>query len=193
MSESRLLTRPGRAWMDAQAGLVADVEAMVVASDSDRCRSFVVEASLVSLVSQFQLACRNLFALAASEIESLIGGELGVVVESGLVAGSHLARGNASARNLAADFKRIGVDVWDLQVPVGMEGMTARWALDDVNECRNELAHGRDPDVDVEGLVLADVHNTASTLDMMVRTIERGVVERLRSYGVDFDNRIGGE
>ena len=47
--------------------------------------------------------------------------------------------------------------------------------------------------VHVEGLVLADVHNTASTLDMMVRTIERGVVERLRSYGVDFDNRIGGE
>lgn len=193
MSESPLLTPPGRTWASAHAGLIADAEVMVLVAESDRCRAFVIEASLVALVSQFQLACRNLFALAASEIESLIGGELGVVVETGLVAGSRLARGNASATNLAADFSRVGVDVWDLPFPVGMEGMTARWALDDVNECRNELAHGRDPEVDHAGLVIEDVHDTARTLDMLLRTIERGVVDRLNTYGAARDNRYGGE
>lgn len=193
MSESPLLTPPGRTWASAHTDLITDVEAMLRGAESDRRRAFVIESALVALVSQFQLACRNLFALAASEIEALIGGELGVVVESGLVAGSRLARGNASATNLAADFLRVGVDVWDLPFPVGMEGMTARWALDDVNECRNELAHGRDPEVDDEGLVLEDVHDTAKTLDMLLRTIERGVVDRLSAYGAARDNRLGGE
>jgi hypothetical protein len=193
MSESPLLTPPGRAWASAHADLITDVEVMLAGAEHDRRRAFVIESALVALVSQFQLACRNLLALAASEIEALIGGELGVVVERGLVAGSRLARGNANASNLAADFLRVGVHVWDLPFPVGMEGMTARWALDDVNECRNELAHGRDPEVDDEGLVLADVHDTAKTLDMLLRTIERGVVERLTAYGAARDNRIGGD
>lgn len=193
MSELPLLTPPGRAWASAHTDLIADVEAMVLAAESDRRRAFVIEASLVALVSQFQLACRNLLALAASEIESLIGGDLGVVVERGIVAGSRLARGNANASNLAADFLRVGVHVWDLPFPVGMEGVTARWALDDVNECRNELAHGRDPEVDDAGLVIEDVHDTAETLDMLLRTIERGVVDRLNAYGAARDNRPGGE
>lgn len=171
-------TPPGRAWEQARIALVADLGALVSDTRPARTR-FVIEAVIVASVARFQLACRDLFLMAATELARRTAGPVAPTIRQGLVAESRLARGNATSAALASDFARVGVDVWDLTFPDGAEGMTVRFELDEINALRNDLAHGRRPAVDDGDLIVEDALDALSVLDGLVRIIELGVVVQL--------------
>lgn len=181
MTESTFLTPPGRAWASASAALAADVRALAESATGARV-AFIVESAVLAASARFQVACRGLLAYAADAIADLVGAELGAVFRRAITADARLGRGNATSAALARDFQRVGVDIWDLPFPIGSEGMTARFALDDATVFRNEIAHGREVDVDEAGLVVADALEMIETFDQILSVLERGVVDRLASF-----------
>jgi hypothetical protein len=176
MDVPEFLTPVGLAWRIRRETLLDDLSWLLEASASDSSRRQLIDGGVLVLVAGFQAAMRSLLALGSRGIGDAIGGDLGLIVQRALTADSRLARGNASADNLRTDFARIGIDVWDLDYGVGIEGWVRRGWLDDVNEVRNAIAHGTPPGAALGVIDFERIREFAVSLDAVVVVVERAVV-----------------
>ncbi len=181
-----MTTRPtpaGDRWVAASRTLLDDLSTMLEAAGTPSARRHLVESGIVMLVAAFQSTMRQLLVLGARGIGEAVGGDLGLRVQRVLIGESRLARGNASTENIRVDFGRIGIRVWDLDFGPGVEGWVQRGWLDDINEIRNALAHGAPPPPDLGPTDFEGIADAVTTLDAIVKPLERAVLEVIRSAG----------
>ena len=184
MSASPFRTRPGHAWEVARVELVGDLLALTGG------HRYLAEYAIIAVVARFQRACRELFHLTVAELASVVDEPAATIIRTGLIAEHRLARGNATSAALAADFDRVGIDIWALPVPGFADSAAARRALDAVNALRNDLAHG---DTDREPPSANLALGIVGQLDALVRAFEAGVVAHLAALRSAHPSGRGGE
>ena len=105
-------------------------------------RQQLVDAYIVLLAAHFQRYCRGLHDdVSAIAMDRVRPASLSIVLDALLHERRHLDRGNASASALAADFRRLGMNVWEELIRRdGRNGQRQR-RLDQLNAWRNAIAH----------------------------------------------------
>jgi hypothetical protein len=100
-------------------------------------------AFAVLLVAHFQLYCRSVHAEAAEIVASWVSTpRLDLVVETLLVRGRFLDRGNPTPQNLRRDFDRFDFDLWGSVEAIDPCGGSWKAKLGQLCEWRNAITHG---------------------------------------------------
>jgi hypothetical protein len=100
-------------------------------------------AYAVMLASQFQGFCRDLHSQCVDPLVRTIPSPLAVrpLVRDEFTRDRKLDRGNAQPSSLGADFRRLGIDLWNVMRAYEPETSTLMKLLDDLNLWRNAIAH----------------------------------------------------
>jgi hypothetical protein len=100
-------------------------------------------AYAVMLASQFQGFCRDLHSQCVDHLVRTIPSPLAVrpLVRDEFTRDRKLDRGNAQPSSLGADFRRLGIDLWNVMRAYEPETSTLMKLLDDLNLWRNAIAH----------------------------------------------------
>lgn len=100
-------------------------------------------AYAVMLAAQFQGFCRDLHSECVDHLVRMISSPpaIPLLVRSELTSHRQLDRGNAQPGSLGADFKRLGINLWD--ETKAYRPRSSRWmnTLDEMNQWRNAIAH----------------------------------------------------
>lgn len=148
----------------------------------------LVHSYVLALSAQFQGFCRDLHDEAVRHIASLIPvAPLADLVGYELVVGRRLSTGNPNPGNLGADFRRLGLDLWDALVSHAPRIETDRHALESLNVWRNAIAHQDLDPVRLGGrasLTILTVRRWRATCDRISRSLDAVVRAQLVSLGV---------
>ena len=141
---------PSRALQEWSAGRAAALDEIESAhravGGSGRGRRYATQqinhAYAVLLAGQFQAFCRDLHTECVRRLAAAItpAAYQGVVREEFLW-NRRLDRGNATSENLAADFGRLGLELWVRATAADARNAQRRQLLNELNEWRNAIAH----------------------------------------------------
>jgi hypothetical protein len=105
-------------------------------------RRQLVDAAIVLLAGHFQGCCRELHTEAAGFMAGCVRPAItSNLVHTLLLHQRALSRGNAHPAALAADFARLGVDVWDELGRRNPRNAVRRLRIEQLNVWRNAIAH----------------------------------------------------
>ena len=165
MPTKQFLTPAGQTWSTVSATHLREGSAIRACLPETLDDRFISESLIIALVAKFQAFGRDLFAYGAGRIAVLVGGGFGAVIKGALVEDSRLTRGNASSGNLAIEFRRFGIDVWDVLATRGIDSVQLRRDLNRVNDLRNALAHGQAVERELMPVAIVDVFRVFAQLD----------------------------
>jgi hypothetical protein len=99
-------------------------------------------ALVVAIAAQFQAYCRNLHSEAVGVIVAEIADAgLQGVVQGGMTSNRRLDQANANFDNIAADFERVGVDIWGRARKRNRTTSKRIKRLRELMDWRNAIAH----------------------------------------------------
>jgi RiboL-PSP-HEPN len=100
-------------------------------------------AYAVMLAAQFQGFCRNLHSECVDHLIRMIPSPLAVrpLVRDEFTRDRQLGRGNAQPSSLGADFRRLGIDLWDEMKSYDPQTSALMKLLEELIQWRNAIAH----------------------------------------------------
>lgn len=141
-------------------------------------------AYAVLLSSQFQRFCRDLHSEAVDHLASTIENPILLnLFRSRMIADRKLDRGNPSPGNLGSDFKRFGIEFWDIINGLDQRHAARQKHLETLGKWRNAIAHQdfKPAEIGRESLHLNVVKQWRSTCNALAKAFDSAVGEHLRT------------
>jgi len=142
-----MASRALRAWQTRSRTVLDELEAAhAVVGGARRARTFarqqINQAYVVLLASQFQRFCRDLHSDCMNALASHPPfATIATVLEASLKASLRLNSGNVNPPNIAADFARFGIDLWQVAGQRNPRTAARGSKLEALNRWRNAIAH----------------------------------------------------
>ena len=133
-----------RRWLTSQRAELDRFETALRAARASQpaSRQQLTDAYLMLVAAHFQFYCRSLHTEAVRfAAAQVVPPALSRLVEESLISGRRLDRGNAQPAALAADFERLGLQLWRNLVQLDSRNRDREQRLHQLNGWRNAVAH----------------------------------------------------
>lgn len=170
------------AWSTNSAAALCQLEA---GGDSGSRPRPLDYAYVLLLCAHFQAYCRGLHSDATQVLVESIDPGIGAVLSDNLSFARQLDRRNAQPGSISADFKRIGIEFWDVVNVADAHNATRQRQLEALNAWRNAIAHhdieSRRRELVPHEVTLTACRSWRSALDGLAQTFDQVLAERLET------------
>lgn len=168
-------------WRQSQRSKLNEImDAHRAVGGTGRGRRYATEqvnhAYAVLLSSQFQGFCRDLHSECVQHIVQRVPAPLQNVVRGEFVRDRKLDRGNPNPGNIAADFGRLGLPIWDKVRALDRRNDERKQRLEELKDWRNAIAHQDFDPAKLGGrttLRLNDVNRWRRACDQLARAFDQ--------------------